>query len=108
MLKRPPVTAVTHCHSNRGLDNDVFVPKTISREGASSSVDCVAEFGQYQDGAWYLPLQSNVSTNVSSNVQTFADCVALCPASSTCQFVTYDYVDKACTVRSGAPVIYEG
>ena len=96
------------CYANRGLNNDVFVPKTISRDGASTSVDCVAEFGQYQDGAWYLPLQSDIATNVSSDVQSFAECVALCPASSDCQFVIYDYVAKSCTARSGAPVVYEG
>lgn len=86
----------------------MFVPKTVSRDGASTSVDCLAEFCQYQDGAWYLPLQSDIATNVSLNVQTFADCVALCPASSSCQLVTYDYVAKSCTVRSGATVVYEG
>jgi len=81
---------------------------TVSRQGASSAIDCVSEFNQYQDGAWFLPVQSDVATNITSGVLKFADCVALCPAASDCQFVTYDYVAKTCTVRSGASVVYEG
>lgn len=92
----------------RGTQNDVFIPQTIARLGASSALDCVSEFCQYEDGAWFLPLQSDIATNVTSNVATFADCVAMCTAGSTCQFVTYDYRARTCTVRNGADVVYEG
>jgi hypothetical protein len=49
-----------------------------------------------------------VSTVVTSNVQTFPACVDLCKANSSCQFVTYDYNVKSCTVRNSATVVYEG
>lgn len=68
----------------------------------------LSEFGQLIDSAWYLPLTSDVSTVVTPNMQTFAECAALCEANSTCQFVTYDYNDKSCTVRNSATVVYTG
>lgn len=88
--------------------NDVFVPRTVSRTGASATVDCLSEYSQLLDSAWWLPLSSTGSTTVTQDVATFADCVALCTPSSMCQFVTYDYVAKDCLVRNAAEVVYEG
>ena len=86
------------------MTNDAFSPRTISRERSTSSLDCLSEFAQLADGAWWLPVPEE-STNVTAGITTFADCVALCPAGSTCQLVTYDYLAKTCTVRYGATVI---
>lgn len=88
-------------------NNDVFVPRILSKQGASSPGDCLTEFGQLIDGAWYLPLRSDVATFIS-DVQSFEACVALCQPNSQCQFVTYDYVAKTCTVRNGDKVIMKG
>jgi hypothetical protein len=88
--------------------NDVFAPTTISRTGASSPIDCVSEYAQIVDMSWFLPLLSNVATTVTAGVQSFQACVDVCSAAPTCQFVTYDYVAKTCTVRNGAEVIYVG
>jgi hypothetical protein len=91
------------------LGNDVFVPQTIARAGASASTDCLAEFGQLLDGHWFIPVDPNAATTtVTHDVNTFAECVGLCPANSTCQFVTYDNVAKTCSARNSAEVIYEG
>lgn len=88
--------------------NDVFAPRTIARSGATSPIDCVSEYAQIIDMSWFLPLGSNAATTVASNVASFQACVDKCSASSTCQFVTYDYQAKECTVRNGAEVIYIG
>jgi hypothetical protein len=89
------------------MDNDVFVPRTISRQRASTSLDCVSEFGQLLDASWFLPLQSDAGTRVVQDVAVFADCVAMC-VGSDCQSVTYDYIDKTCTVRNGTTPTYLG
>jgi hypothetical protein len=88
------------------MGNDVFAPRTISRTGATSSIDCVSEYAQLVDMSWYLPLASSVSTAVTANVSTFQACVDLC--TGACEFVTYDYVARTCTVRNGAEVIFVG
>ena len=110
-LSVPRPTAAAVClllHPHRRQSNDVFSPRTISRERASNSLDCVSEFMQLGDGAWWLPIQADNSTAVTPNVLTFAECVAQCPAGSDCQLVTYDYIKQTCTVRAGATVVYEG
>lgn len=94
--------------SCRNLSNDVFAPRTISRQRDSTSLDCVSEFGQLTDASWFLPLQSDAGTTVAQNVAGFADCVALCQAGSDCQLVTYDYMAKTCTVRNGTTPEFTG
>lgn len=88
--------------------NDVFVPRIVSKTGATSSAGCLSEFGQLTDGAFYLPLQSDVATVVTSGITAFADCVALCLPDSCCQFVTYGYVAKTCTVRNAQGFVFIG
>lgn len=44
---------------------------------------------------------------VYPNTNTFAACVARCNA-DPCEFVTYDYVSKNCTVREGRAPVYVG
>ena len=87
--------------------NDVWASPTIARLGATSSLDCLTEFAQLLDRSWFLP-DNGVSTNVTSDVATWADCVALCPSQSTCQYVTYNYRLRTCTVRLGSAVVLEG
>lgn len=89
-------------------NNDIFAPRTVARQGAISSIDCVSEYTQYVDGAWFLPVSSNVATTVTNNVDTFQACVDVCSRTASCQFVTYDYVNKSCTVRVAATVILTG
>lgn len=96
------------CCACSNFTNDVFASRTVARWGATSSLDCLSEFYQLVDGAWFLPLQSDAATRVTQNVQLFADCVALCPAGSDCQFVMYDYMAKTCTVRFRDTIVYEG
>lgn len=71
-------------------ENDVFSAQAVSPPGADSSWDCVAEFAQIVDSAWYLPTTGNTAMTATANVSTFAACVALCTAPD-CEYVTYDY-----------------
>jgi hypothetical protein len=45
---------------------------------------------------------------VTSGITTFAACAALCSDAKQCQFATYDYVAKTCTIRLGLPPTYVG
>jgi hypothetical protein len=81
------------------LQNDLFTSQTVSRAAANSHVDCLSEYGQLKDGAWFLPLSSTEGTNVTTGVPTFADCVAVCSADKECQLLTYDYRARTCLVR---------
>lgn len=81
-----------------GLQNDLFSARAVSPIGADSSWDCVSEFAQIVDGAWYIPTTGNTAMNATANITTFADCVALCTGPS-CEYVTYDYRAKICYVR---------
>lgn len=89
------------------MQNDLFVPRTISRIGASSSVDCLSEYTQLVDGAWYLPLSSSFGVSTTPNVASFSACVDLC-STSGCQLVTYDYREQTCTQRMSIAPEYEG
>jgi hypothetical protein len=80
------------------LNNDLFSADAVAPLGADSPYDCVSEFSQIADGAWYLPTTGNSAMNVTANVSTFAACVALC-VEPDCQYVTYDYLAATCYVR---------
>lgn len=87
-------------------ENDVWGAPVVSRIGADNAADCLASFVQVVDGAWYLPVPTGAGVTTTPNISTFADCVALC--NDTCQFVTYDYINKDCSVRVSETVVYEG
>lgn len=89
------------------MQQDLFTPRVVSRPAASSPVDCLSEFGQLKDGAWFLPLSSQVGTIVTDGITTFGDCVALCNTTS-CQMATYDYKAQTCTTRLTQPAEMEG
>lgn len=97
-----PTSSASLLYRNGG--NDLFIPQTISRPGASSPIDCLSQFSQLVDGAFYLPLSSSDGTTLVRDVPTFAECVALCNTTN-CQYVTYAYVAKTCTVRVAEPVV---
>jgi hypothetical protein len=80
----------------------------LSKLGASSAADCLTEFSQLIDHAWYLPLKSTKGTVVVNNVPNFVECVKGCERDSECQFVTYNYVTKSCTVRNREVVVEVG
>lgn len=89
------------------MANDIFTPKTVSRIGSTTPVECLSEYSQISDGEFYLLLSSNEGVTVTPGVTNFAACVDLCSAAS-CQLVTYDYVAKECHVRTSQAPVYEG
>lgn len=107
-------SACTACsYGNTGFSfqwqmrNDIFVAQAVAAIGADSSWDCVSEFAQLVDSAWYIPTTDNTAMNITANVSTFAECVALC-TEPDCEYVTYDYVQRICYVRIGYEPIYMG
>jgi hypothetical protein len=90
---------LTLCRNN---NNEVYGPTALAKAGASGPTDCVAEFAQLADGAWWLPLTANAGVELSSQA-SFADCVQQCRSQSDCQLVTYDYSNSQCAVRRLIP-----
>jgi len=77
--------------------NQNFTPAAVARAGADSPADCLAEFAQIADAAWFLG-GSVAMTNVTqaSGVTTFDGCVADCKADGNCQYITFDYDAATC------------
>lgn len=82
--------------------NDLFVAQAVSPIGADSSFDCVAEFAQLSDSAWYIPTAGNTAMNVTEGVASFANCVALC-VEPDCEYATYNYRARTCYTRNAVP-----
>lgn len=85
--------------------NDLFIAQAVAAIGADSSFDCVAEFAQLADSAWYLPTAGNAAMNVTENVASFSQCVALC-VEPDCQYATYDYRQRICYIRMAQAPTY--
>jgi hypothetical protein len=64
-----------------------FTPAPVARTGAASPADCLAEFAQIVDSAWYMA--GTAAMDVVSSAATFADCTAAC--TGDCMYVTFDY-----------------
>lgn len=92
---------------NRNLENDAYAPGVVSRRGAVSPIDCLSEYAQMVDSAYYLQVSSDEGVTNHTNVPNFAACVDLCTAAQ-CQLVTYDYISRECFVRVSQAPVYEG
>jgi hypothetical protein len=93
------------------MTNDVYAPRTVAPLGARGPQDCLAEFGQLLDAAWWLPTSSNTGMVVrgsADGINSFADCVATCTATARCQYITYDYSGGICYTRIAANPIFAG
>jgi hypothetical protein len=94
------------------MENDLFTPKTVSRIGAASPIECLSEYSQINDGSYYLPISATEDPSGNTvfkvpNTPNFAACIAECD-SRQCQLVTYDYVAKDCYVHIFLAPKYEG
>jgi len=90
--------------------NDVVPVPPISKDNASSSVDCLSKYAQIYDGAWYIPSTPN-ATNTTTNIANFQACLDQCdlqPSTDPCQYVTYNYETTTCVVRYSVNQIYVG
>jgi hypothetical protein len=85
----------------------MYTSRTVSRAGAAAATECLSEYSQMTDGAFYIPLSSDVGVTVTPSVTTFAECVNMCDQAD-CQLVTYDYKLQECSVRVSVAPVYEG
>jgi len=74
-----------------------FAPPVYARQYATSPAHCVAEFAQIMDGAWFMGGNASMTQQTTAN---FDACVQVCRASSTCQYITYDYETRACWMKT--------
>uniref|UniRef100_A0A383V4H1 Tyrosine-protein kinase ephrin type A/B receptor-like domain-containing protein n=1 Tax=Tetradesmus obliquus TaxID=3088 RepID=A0A383V4H1_TETOB len=68
----------------------------ISTPRATAPADCVLQFGQQQDELWAL----NATAAAAAGHESLEACLAQC--SGACQYVTYDYAQRACSMRSAS------
>jgi hypothetical protein len=80
-----------------GLDpTNPFKPDVVARRGAQSAGECLAEFAQMGDTAWYMG--GTAAMELVSSVG-FDGCVATCKVVCDCQYVTYDYNTAMCHMK---------
>eukprot|EP00775_Hariotina_reticulata_P010976 gene10976-11131_t len=89
-----------------GVDEDevLYVSPVTSSPGASTTLDCVTQFGQLVDDP-VAPLTASQGLVAQTNVYTLNGCTAACAANSGCQFLVFDYLNSTlpCSIRvSGA------
>lgn len=81
--------------------NQPFTPASVARSGADSPADCLAEFAQIEDSAWYLGGAVALTNVTDVAVVDFDTCVAHCKGDAACQYVQFDYdtIDVPCTKK---------
>lgn len=95
------------------MQNQLFTPRTVSRIGAASPIECLSEYSQINDGSYYLPISATEdpsgNTVFKSTVASFEACIAECDKPTVqCQLLTYDYNNGDCFVRVPLAPKYEG
>lgn len=83
------------------MGNQNFTPAAVARLAADSAADCLAEFAQIVDTAWYLNGAAVLTQD--TNATTFDACVAACKDDANCQFITYDYDSNQCFRKAASP-----
>jgi hypothetical protein len=78
--------------------NKLFKPNSVARIGASSGADCLAQFAQIEDLAWYLPATTPGIVTITEGITTFDDCAAACVGD--CQFFTFNYDATDCKIKN--------
>jgi hypothetical protein len=79
--------------------NRNFSPAVVARPGAASAADCLAEFAQIEDVAWYM---GGPVAMASAGANTFEGCVSACQGDSACEYLTFDYVAQQCWLKKNA------
>jgi hypothetical protein len=83
------------------MGNQNFTPAAVARLAADSAADCLAEFAQIVDAAWYL--NGAVSLAKDASATTFDACVTACKGDDNCQFITFDYDTNECFKKAASP-----
>jgi hypothetical protein len=71
----------------------------VSRLTAASLGDCLAEFAQIEDNAWFLGGAVAMTTTAAA---TFEDCVDGCKADANCMYLTFNYANSQCHKKLAA------
>lgn len=69
--------------------NKQFVPDVVSRAMAETASDCLAEFAQVVDAAWFMG--GSVALTPVPGISSFGDCIDSCRSDASCEYITYDY-----------------
>jgi len=88
-----PVIAVGFYFDYMAINRN-FTPAVVARPGAVSPADCLAEFGQIADLAWYMGRPVDMAR--VADVGTFEACVEDCKRDDDFQDITYDYNTTQC------------
>jgi len=81
--------------------NQGFAPAVVARVSARSLADCLAEFAQVDDLAWFMG-GSVAMAPVEAN--SFEACVEDCKADAACQYLTFDYKTRRCSKKVAANI----
>jgi hypothetical protein len=81
--------------------NQPFKPNPVARLEAGSAADCLSEFAQIEDAAWYMGGAAAMAY-ITDTASSFDDCVAACKTSTDCQYITFDCNSNQCFMNAGA------
>jgi len=73
-----------------------YRPLSLTRAGASSAIECVAEFAQLGEDNWYL---HGNATMKDVDATTLDACVAVCRSAPSCQYTAFDYGNNKCQIK---------
>uniref|UniRef100_A0A383VUV6 Tyrosine-protein kinase ephrin type A/B receptor-like domain-containing protein n=1 Tax=Tetradesmus obliquus TaxID=3088 RepID=A0A383VUV6_TETOB len=99
-------SACTKCPGGRSFSydwqgvDDIFTPQTTSKPLSSSQADCVADFAQTVEGAFYLDLQYKLGAGDELKLvparENLQSCVQDCREEAKCAAATFDYETLKC------------
>jgi hypothetical protein len=85
----------TFSYDWQGVD-DIFTPQTTSKPFSSSQADCVADFSQTVEGAFYLDLVPGFGFDKQPGRENLQSCVEECRSDGNCTAATFDYATLDC------------
>jgi hypothetical protein len=85
----------TFSYDYSGVD-DIFTPQTTSKPFSTSQADCVADFSQTVEGAFYLDLQEGAGFATIAGRENLQSCVQECRDNANCTAATFDYASLEC------------
>lgn len=74
-----------------------YRPLSLTRAGAGSATQCVAEFAQLEEQNWYLHGNATMFDVAATTLDT---CVEACRSVSVCQYITFDYDNNKCQIKN--------
>jgi hypothetical protein len=94
----------TFSYDYNGVD-DIFTPEVTSKPFSTSQADCVADFSQTVEGAFYLDLTPGDGLVIVPARENLQSCVQDCRENAGCTAATFDYASLQCL--NWVPVVKE-